>query len=131
MSKQRGLLLIVISLALAIVAAWSARNWVQARLKAGVSPADPIQHVVVAAMEIPFGTKMEGRHLKVITLPISAAVGDHFEKTDDVVGLIALRKRYPGRNLLKGGFADRQCRQHTRGHRQTRHARGHGPRRST
>ena len=109
MSKQRGLLLIVISLALAIVAAWSARNWVQARLKAGVSPADPIQHVVVASMEIPFGTKIEGRHLKVITLPISATVGDHFEKTDDVVGLIALQKVISGEILLKERFADRNA----------------------
>ena len=107
MSKQRGLLLIVISLALAIVAAWSARNWVQARLQAGVSPADPTQHVVVAAMEIPFGTKIESRHLKIITLPVSASVGDHFEKTDDAVGLIALQKIISGEILLKERFADR------------------------
>src|SRR5579862_2932012 len=109
MSKQRGLLLIVISLALAIVAAWSARNWVQARLSAGVSPADPTQQVIVASMEIPFGTKIEARHLKVITLPISASVGDHFEKVDDVVGLIALQKVISGEILLKERFADRNA----------------------
>jgi pilus assembly protein CpaB len=107
MSKQRGLLLIVVSLALAIVAAWSARNWVQARLQAGVSPADPTQHVVVAAMEIPFGTKLEARHLKVITLPVSASVGDHYEKTEDVVGLVALQKIISGEILLKERFADK------------------------
>ena len=64
--KRRGLLLIMVSLALAVAAAWVARNWVQARLSAGSSA---MQTVVVAAMEIPFGTKVESRHLRTITLP--------------------------------------------------------------
>ncbi len=106
--KRRGLLLIVISLALAIGAAWVARNWVQARLNAG-TPSDPVQTVVVAAMEIPFGTKVEGRHIKTITLPSSAALGDHYDKADQVVGLIALQKTIPGEILLKERFADRNA----------------------
>lgn len=103
--KRRGFLLIVISLALAVGAAWVARNWVQARL-AG-TPSDPMQTVIVAAMEIPFGTKVEGRHLKTITLPSNAAVGDHYDKVDQVVGLIALQKVISGEILLKEHFADR------------------------
>lgn len=106
--KRRGLLLIVISLALAIGAAWVARNWVQARLNGG-TPADPVQPVVVAAMEIPFGTKVEARHLKTITLPTSASLGDHYEKPDQVVGLIALQKIIAGEILLKERFADRNA----------------------
>jgi pilus assembly protein CpaB len=106
--KRRGLLLIVISLALAIGAAWVARNWVQARLNAG-TPADPVQTVVVAAMEIPFGTKVESRHLRTITLPSSAAVGDHYDKPDQVVGLISLQKMIAGEILLKERFADRNA----------------------
>jgi pilus assembly protein CpaB len=108
MMKRRGLLLIVISLALAIGAAWVARNWVQARLNAGTA-ADPVQTVVVAAMEIPFGTKVEARHLKTITLPSNAAVGDHYGKADEVVGLIALQKVIGGEILLKERFADRNA----------------------
>jgi len=106
--KRRGLLLIVISLALAIGAAWVARNWVQARLNAG-TPSDPVQTVVVAAMEIPFGTKVEGRHVRTITLPSSASLGDHYDKADQVVGLIALQKTIPGEILLKERFADRNA----------------------
>jgi pilus assembly protein CpaB len=104
--KRRGLLLIVISLALAISAAWVARNWVQARLNAGTA-ADPVKQVVVAAMEIPFGTKVEPRHLKTISLPSQAPVGDHYEKVDEVVGLIALQKIISGEILLKERFGDR------------------------
>src|SRR5215475_8277787 len=105
--KRRGLILIVISLAFAVTAAWIARNWVQSRLNAG--PADPGQQVIVAALEIPFGTKVEARHLSTITLPRNAAVGNHYAKVDDVVGLIALQKIISGEILLKERFADRQA----------------------
>ena len=53
--KRRGFLLIVISLVLAIGAAWVARNWIQGRLNSGAA-VDQNEQVVVAAMEIPFGT---------------------------------------------------------------------------
>lgn len=103
--KRRGLLLISLSLILAIGAAWMARSWVQARMNAG--PADAGQQVVVAAMEIPFGTKVEARHLSTIMLPRNAAVGNHYAKIADVVGLIALQKIISGEILLKERFADR------------------------
>src|SRR5215472_1897772 len=106
--KRRGLLLIIASLALALGAAWVARNWVQARLSAG-PPAADLQTVVVAALEIPFGTKVEARHLKTITLPRDAAVGNHFDSTDAVVGLIALQKILPGEILLKERLGDRSA----------------------
>lgn len=104
--KRRGFLLIMVSLALAIAAAWVARNWVQARLLAG-SSTEAVQTVVVAAMEIPFGTKVESRHLKTITLPDNAAVGNHFDKADQVIGQIALQKVIAGEILLKERFAGR------------------------
>jgi pilus assembly protein CpaB len=109
MNKRRGFLLIVISLALAIGAAWVARNWVQARMSANGSPADAGMSVVVAAMEIPFATKVESRHLRIITLPRSAQVGEVFGKPEDVIGLISLQKIISGEILLKARFADRSA----------------------
>jgi len=106
--KRRGVLLIMVSLVLAVFAAWVARNWVYARLSAGAAR-EPTQTVVVAALEIPFGEKVEARHLKTITLPSNAALGNHFEKTDEVVGLLALQKSIPGEILLKEHFADRNA----------------------
>jgi len=105
--KRRGLLLIMISLVLAVSAAWVARNWIQARLNASAST-DASEQVVVAAMEIPFGTKVEARHLRTIALPRSAQVGNHYQRPEDVVGLIALQKIISGEILLKERFADRQ-----------------------
>jgi pilus assembly protein CpaB len=107
MMKRRGFMLITISLALAVCAAWVARNWVQARLSADGPEAG--MTVVVAAMEIPFGTKVESRHLRTITLPRNAQVGDVFGKTDDVIGLITLQKIISGEILLKARFADRNA----------------------
>lgn len=106
MFKRSGLLLILISLALALGAAWLARSWIQARLEAR-SGAGPDMHVVVAAIEIPFGTKVEARHLKIITLPSGTEVGSHFEKPQDVVGLIGTQKALAGEILLRERFTDR------------------------
>jgi pilus assembly protein CpaB len=104
--KRRGFFLIMVSLVLAVGAAWVARNWAQARLNGGPA-AEPVQTVVVAALEIAFGTKVEARHLKTITLPSNAPVGNHFAKTEEVVGLIALQKVIPGEILFKERFAGR------------------------
>ncbi len=107
MIKRRGLPLILISLTLALGAAWLARSWIQARLNANSRPADTTMHVVVAAMEIPYGTKVEPRHLRTIALPRGAEVGNHYEKPEDIVGLVALQRIISGEILLRERFADR------------------------
>ena len=106
MIKRRGLLLIVISLVLAVGAAWVARSWLQARMSAGTGDANASAPVVVAAMDIPYATKVEARHLRTITLPRSVPLGTHFEKPEDVVGQIATQKVVSGEILLKERFAD-------------------------
>jgi pilus assembly protein CpaB len=107
MIKRRGLFLVLISLTLAISAAWVARSWIQARLGANTTPNDPGMTVVVATMEIPYGTRVEARHLRTITLPRDAQVGNHYDKIEDVVGLIAVQKIISGEILLRERFADR------------------------
>src|SRR5215469_1649135 len=104
--KRRGILMILASLVLAVCAAALARNWLHARLDAGNAPGT-MQVVVVAALEIPFATKVEARHLRTITLPKDASVGNHYDKPEDVIGLIALQKAIPGEILLRERFADR------------------------
>lgn len=103
MLRRRGFTLIILSLAFALGAAWIARGWMQARLNGG--HADAGMQTVVAATEIPFGLKVEARHLRVITLPTGTAIGDHFSSIDEVVGLVALEKVVPGEILLKQQFA--------------------------
>lgn len=102
MLRRRGFALIIVSLVLALGAAWVARNWMQARLN---GKADTGMQAVVAATEIPFGLKVEARHLRIITLPKGTAIGDHFSNINDVVGLVALEKLLPGEILLQQQFA--------------------------
>jgi len=96
------------SLVLALGAAWIARNWVQAKLNGGAAPTEATMQVVVASMEIPFGTKLEARHLATITLPRSAQVGGHFEKPDEALGLVSLQKISASEILIREHFADHQ-----------------------
>lgn len=103
MLKRRGFTLMIVSLALALGAAWVARGWVRSRLTPGKPVAE--MPVVVAATEIPFGFKVDSRHLRVIRLPHGAAIGAHFSKPGQVIGLIARQKVLPGEILLKAQFA--------------------------
>ena len=103
MFKRRGFLLIVLSLLFAFGAAWVARGWLQSRL--AVNKTNDDMQVVAAATEIPFGIKVESRHLRVLTLPRGTPLGDHFAKPEEVVGLVALQKVLSGEILLKQQFA--------------------------
>lgn len=104
MLKRRGLALIASSLALALGAAWIARGWVQARLNADRDHTS--MQVVMAAMEIPFGSRVESRQLKVIALPHGTQIGDHFDKPEEVVGRVAVQRILAGELLLQAQFAD-------------------------
>lgn len=103
MLKRRGFGLMIVSLVLALGAAWVARGWVQSRLQPGKPAAQ--MTVVVAATAIPRGIQVAARNLRVIALPASAPIGAHFSSTTEVVGLVALEKAVPGEILLAGHFA--------------------------
>lgn len=103
MMKRRGVMMVMLSLVLGAAAAWSAKNWVEQRARAGQAT-DPGSTVVVAAMEVPYGTAIEGRHVKVITVPSGTSLGNHFNNVKEVEGLIAAQKVLPGEVLLKERF---------------------------
>jgi pilus assembly protein CpaB len=56
-------------------------------------------------MEVPYGTMIEGRHVKVITVPSGTPLGNHFGKVAEIEGLIATQKVLSGEVLLKERFA--------------------------
>jgi pilus assembly protein CpaB len=101
--KRRGTILVILSLLLGGVAAWGANNWLQDKLK----PADPNSaEVAAAAMAIPYGTKVEGRHIRMISLPPESVPEGAFHQANLIEGKVATRDIARGEILLAERFAD-------------------------
>jgi len=106
MFKRRGLVLLGVSLLLAIGAAALARNWISAQMTAAAKSRPAGSSVVVAAMEIPFGIKVEARHIRLIEMPPGSVPDNHFNAAEEVVGQIATQKILPGEVLIKERFSE-------------------------
>lgn len=88
--NRRFIIMLGIALLLALLAAWVANRWIQGRAESG--KAVP---VVAAAVEIPFGVKLEETQVKVIDWPGNSIPKGSFSSKDQVVGRITMNKFYP------------------------------------
>jgi pilus assembly protein CpaB len=103
MFRKRGLMLLTLSLALGLGAAMVARGWVTEQ--ATKEKAD-ITTVVAASMAIPFGTKVEERHLKIIEMPKDSAPPGSFALTEDVVDKVTTQPIVSGEILMQARFVE-------------------------
>jgi pilus assembly protein CpaB len=106
MFKRRGLFLVIISLTMGGLAAWAANNWVQGRLGATADSEMITDSVVIAAMNIPYGTKVDSRHLRILTLPEGEASPQAYRTREDVQGMVATTDILSGDILMIGRFAE-------------------------
>jgi pilus assembly protein CpaB len=106
MFRGRGSILIVLSLLLAVGAAWVANGWLQARAATPDSGKSPTASVVTAAMDIPFGTKIEARHLATIQMLLGSEPTGSFHDIKEVEGKVSRAALLSGEILLAGRFAD-------------------------
>ena len=104
MARRRGPMLLMISLLLAVFAAWVANNWIKAR--ATSAPAAPMDHVVTAAIDIPLGTKIEQRHLSMIETLAGKAPSGSFHEYADVIGKVTSSGVLAGELLLSARLTD-------------------------
>jgi pilus assembly protein CpaB len=104
MARRRGPLLLMISLLLAVFAAWVANNWIKAR--ANSTPAAPMELVVTAAIDIPLGTKIEQRHLSMIDMLAGKAPSGSFHTYEEVIGKVTSSGVLAGEILLAPRLAD-------------------------
>ena len=82
MIRKRGLVLISFSLVLGFGAAVLARGWVSDQSEK--DKANTVT-VVAAAIGIPFGSKVEEGHLKLIEMPKDSAPPGSFSLIEDVI----------------------------------------------
>jgi pilus assembly protein CpaB len=80
-------LLIGLSLVLGILAAWGANNWVQGRLSSKAEEGKVT--VVAAALEIPYGTKLDNRHVRLIQVPQDAVPNGSLQDMETVIGMVS------------------------------------------
>jgi pilus assembly protein CpaB len=89
-------MLIAVAGILGIVAAMLANRWAANRLGGGQE-----QPVVVAALEIPFGQKLDAAHVKVVPWPKTSLPAGTFGTVAEVEGKVANQRLVPGEPLLK------------------------------
>lgn len=101
---RRSLLLIFISLALATAAAVLANRWVSGRAAAVDASRPRTVSLVAAAVDIPFGATLEGKHLKRIDVLVSGQPPGSFTDPAQVVGKVAKSEIYADEVLIERRF---------------------------
>jgi pilus assembly protein CpaB len=104
MARKRSTILILLSLVLGVGAVWVANSWVAARTAA--RPAAQQASVVVAAMDVPFGTKLEARHLKTMEVVPGHEPSGSFHEVKDVEGKVTTAAMLTGEIVLRGRLVD-------------------------
>ena len=104
MVKRRGITLIFLSLLMAVGAAFVANKWVVARVMPDQQYVENLAQVVAAAMKIPFATKVEDRHLKVVELPEGLAPDGFFATIEEVLGKVSTTSISRGEILVTERF---------------------------
>jgi len=105
MFSRRGPILIVVSLLLAVGAAWVANRWLIAQNAPQEARSGTVS-VVAAAIDIPFGTKVEARHVAVIQMLKDTAPNGVFPTVAAVEGKVARASIMKGEILLAGRFTE-------------------------
>lgn len=105
MAKRRGLVLIILSLMMAVGAAWVANQWVNGQIVSQENAEPNTQIVVTAAIGIPFATKVEGRHLKLTEIPEGVLPAGAYTDLTEVEGKVSTTSIGRGEILVAERFA--------------------------
>lgn len=104
MARGRGPVLIVASLVLAGGAAWLADRWILVR-SAPVQGTVPItSHVLSAAVNLPVGTKIEGRHVMTVDMLKGQAPPNGFHELQEIEGKVTTTNVQAGQLLMASMF---------------------------
>jgi pilus assembly protein CpaB len=93
-----------LALLLGLGAAWMANGWIQLRLQP--AEASSAATVVVAALEVPFGTKIESAHIRTAEWPVGSIPKGAFNDPAEIEGRIAKQAFFPGEIILEERIAE-------------------------
>lgn len=108
MIKSRTLLLLLLSGLLAVAAVFVANNWL-ARQQPQVIEKTVVTEtevVMTAALEIPYGKKIESRHLKRLEMPVGLAPDGAVRSAQQLEGMVANADILPGEILMQARFSE-------------------------
>jgi pilus assembly protein CpaB len=97
--KARTMFMFMIALVLGVTAAIMANNWIEKRLQPTADNSGT--PVVVAALDIPFGTRIEPAHIKVVEWPSGEAPKGSMSDPKMIVGKISKQSLLPGEVILE------------------------------
>lgn len=100
-------MLVLLSLVFGGLAAWGANDWLNKRLLADEGDQN-VDVVVMAALSIPYGTKVEGRHLTTMELPTGTVPVGAYGDPALVEGKVARVDVARGEMLLAERFAEHE-----------------------
>ena len=109
MLKRRGIVLILLSLVMAVGAAFVANKWIVARVMPDEDAESNSAQLVAAAMPIPFATKVEERHLKLVEMPEGLTPDGFFSEKDEVLGQVSTTNIARGEILVAERFRAHQA----------------------
>lgn len=103
--NNRFTIMLIIALLFAGSAAWMAKRWVDSQVLPQTAEQSTVP-VVVAATKIPFATRIEPTHIKVVSWPKDTAPKETFSDIAPVVGKVTQRDFYPNEIMLKPQIAE-------------------------
>ncbi|MFO7593373.1 MAG: Flp pilus assembly protein CpaB [Pseudomonadota bacterium] len=99
MLKTRTIVMFLFALMMGLAAAFLAKGWADNRLVA--SDQEEGVQVVVAALQIPFGKKLERSDLRLAGMPKSMVPSSARNNIEDIEGTVAMGTIYPDEIILK------------------------------
>lgn len=101
MMKKKTFTYLFLSILMGVGAAVLADNWIQQRIAPPPSAALEYEPIVVAAMDIPFGQKIETNQLKIMEWPKTVALpSGAIQKFEDAEGRVASQTIFSGEMVL-------------------------------
>ena len=103
MANKRAYVMISMSLVMGVVAAYMASNWIQGTVE-GQNAEMEMASVIAADLAIPFGTKVESRHLKVLEMPAEYVPAGSFSSVEEVIDSVTVQPIVAGEILMQARF---------------------------